>query len=441
MTINRNPSYSPSDSPSYSSSSLLFCDDPITPYTLFANGAQGIFLDPSNFSTLFQDAAGTIPVTKLGQNVGKILDLSGRGNHVVQATAASRWTIQARNNQFTATEFPNGVTDAPGRGGLVTATTLAGYDGALAFGHDGSTVSYAYKPGAVAGVVYTISCVVKMDDGNAPTFGSATPSAASNTFGFVIAGSGQSPLTYTVTAIGGGYYRVSSTGTAGASVTNNGIVKYNTNNNRTFVVTAYSLTAGNLLSSYQKVNTATDYTDIGLSPYLELDGTDDSAATAAIVDFSATDTISIWSGVRKERDATAIVMELGPDASANAGTFFVSAPDTAADNFGARSGGTVSAALSQYGHPAPKTALLFAQSKISTDFLSLSVNGGTPTTTAADQGTGNYSATQKLFFGRRNNTSLPFKGRLYAQVVYSGLVSEAEQKQISKWFYARMPAV
>lgn len=41
-------------------------------------------------ATMFQDNAGTTPVTADGQPVGKILDKSGRGNHASQATAASR---------------------------------------------------------------------------------------------------------------------------------------------------------------------------------------------------------------------------------------------------------------------------------------------------------------------------------------------------------------
>lgn len=61
-----------------------------SPLSLFAASEQGAWYDPSDLSTLFQDSAGTIPVTADGQPVGKILDKSGRGNHASQATAASR---------------------------------------------------------------------------------------------------------------------------------------------------------------------------------------------------------------------------------------------------------------------------------------------------------------------------------------------------------------
>lgn len=62
--------------------------------SLFANNEKGVWYDPSDFSTMFQDAAGTTPVTAVGQPVGRILDKSGRGNHATQATATSRPTLQ-----------------------------------------------------------------------------------------------------------------------------------------------------------------------------------------------------------------------------------------------------------------------------------------------------------------------------------------------------------
>ena len=47
-----------------------------SPLDLFAGGKQGVWYDPSDKSTLFQDAAGTVPVTADGDPVGLILDKS-----------------------------------------------------------------------------------------------------------------------------------------------------------------------------------------------------------------------------------------------------------------------------------------------------------------------------------------------------------------------------
>lgn len=67
---------------------------PITPADLFLAGELGCWLDPSDLSSLWQDSAGTIPVTGPGQPVGKITDKSGRGLHFTQATAGSRPLLQ-----------------------------------------------------------------------------------------------------------------------------------------------------------------------------------------------------------------------------------------------------------------------------------------------------------------------------------------------------------
>lgn len=43
---------------------------------LFANNEQGFAYDPNDLSTMYQDAAGTVPVTGAGQPVGSVLDKS-----------------------------------------------------------------------------------------------------------------------------------------------------------------------------------------------------------------------------------------------------------------------------------------------------------------------------------------------------------------------------
>jgi hypothetical protein len=65
-----------------------------SPLSLFSAGEQGVWYDPSDLSTLYQDAAGTIPVTATGQPVGRMLDKSGRNNHATQTTSTSRPTYQ-----------------------------------------------------------------------------------------------------------------------------------------------------------------------------------------------------------------------------------------------------------------------------------------------------------------------------------------------------------
>lgn len=55
-----------------------------------AAAGAAAWYDPSDRSTLFQDAAMTIPVTADGNPVGAILDRSGNGHRFLQATAAKK---------------------------------------------------------------------------------------------------------------------------------------------------------------------------------------------------------------------------------------------------------------------------------------------------------------------------------------------------------------
>ena len=70
---------------------------------LFANNEQGFFYDPNDLSTMFQDSAGTVPVTDAGQSVGLILDKSGRNNHAFQNNSASRPIL--RKNAATGANY------------------------------------------------------------------------------------------------------------------------------------------------------------------------------------------------------------------------------------------------------------------------------------------------------------------------------------------------
>lgn len=68
------------------------------PIDLFNTGEQGAWYDPSDITTLFQDSAGTTPVTAIGQSVGLMLDKSGRGNHASQTTAGNRPVLQQESD-------------------------------------------------------------------------------------------------------------------------------------------------------------------------------------------------------------------------------------------------------------------------------------------------------------------------------------------------------
>lgn len=112
------------------------------PAQLFAKGELGLWYDPSDLTSMFQDSAGTVPVTAAEQPVGKILDKSGRGNHAIQATAAARPTLkQDVGGQWSL--YFDGVDDA-----LVTAAALpcAGDDLFIACGINKPTDTVTSSP-------------------------------------------------------------------------------------------------------------------------------------------------------------------------------------------------------------------------------------------------------------------------------------------------------
>lgn len=72
-------------------------------------GRTGIWYDPQDLTTLFQDAAGTLPVYRPGTGlvdppVGLMLDKSGGGYHASQSTTTARPTLSGRYNLLTDTE-------------------------------------------------------------------------------------------------------------------------------------------------------------------------------------------------------------------------------------------------------------------------------------------------------------------------------------------------
>jgi hypothetical protein len=63
---------------------------PFSPRHLFLGGVIGVWYDPSDHATLFQDVSGTLSATLPGQPVGRVHDKSGNGIHALQVVAAAR---------------------------------------------------------------------------------------------------------------------------------------------------------------------------------------------------------------------------------------------------------------------------------------------------------------------------------------------------------------
>ena len=63
-----------------------------SPASLFSSGEEGAWYDPSDLSTLFEED-GTTPASVDGP-VGKVLDKSGNGNHLIQTTETKCPTLR-----------------------------------------------------------------------------------------------------------------------------------------------------------------------------------------------------------------------------------------------------------------------------------------------------------------------------------------------------------
>ena len=105
---------------------------------LFANGEQGFYYDPSDMGTMYQDAAGTIPVTAVGRAVGLVLDKS-RGLRV----GSELWANQTPSIQNASGTI--GAYNSTTRTMTNTGTNLAGYP------------RFVFNVGAIVGKRYFIS--------------------------------------------------------------------------------------------------------------------------------------------------------------------------------------------------------------------------------------------------------------------------------------------
>jgi len=109
------------------------------PQALFAAGENGLWLDPADPATVFQDAAGTIPAA-IDDPVAFIADKSGNGRHGVQPVAGARPILRADEAGRRYLDF-DGVDDS-------LESTLAG----LGLGSTTAALWCAYR-GAGAGLV------------------------------------------------------------------------------------------------------------------------------------------------------------------------------------------------------------------------------------------------------------------------------------------------
>jgi hypothetical protein len=208
-------------------------------------------------------------------------------------------------------------------------------------------------------------------------------------------------------------------------------------------VTLAQLELGSTATAYQRVGTAFDVTEAGVTTvhYVQYDGTDDSFSTSSI-DFSTTDKMSVFAGVRKLSDALqGIFCEFSASTSSNNGSFRMTFPGASGvDSYSWLSKGTLISTAGANGFAAPITNVVTGLGDISGDRSTLRVNGTQVAQATGDQGTGNFG-NYPLFIGRRNDTNLPFNGRDYGIIVVGKTASATEITNTESYLAANTSGV
>jgi hypothetical protein len=347
-------------------------------FELFGNGEQGLWYDLNDDSTIFQDSAGTT-LASWGDPVGRVNDKSGNGNNAVQSTAGSR-PIRGRMPKA-------GVRN------LLTATA-----------------TLATQNVTTTNVQHTLSFT-----------GTGTVTLSGTSTAGPLVGTGVNDrvsLTFTPTA-----------GTLTLTVTGS--------------VTLAQLQTGAAFDAYQAVGlTRFDITESGQPScgYLSFNGSNQWMQTAAAVNFSSTDEMSVFAGVRKVSDAAiGFVIEHTTSRAANNGAFTLAHGADA--GFGYSSKGTVSATAEVVsGITAPTNRVFTALSDISADSIVFRANGAQIATSAGDQGTGNY-ANAVVYFGARAGSSLFFNGLVFSTIIRGASTSGTLLTRTEQYVARQTPAV
>ena len=326
-----------------------------------------------NTATLFQDAAGTIPVTAVEQPVGLILDKSGRGNHASQPTTTARAVLRARYNLYLNSETLSTQNVAVSAG-----------QHRLRFEGAGTITLSGAATGTLSAGTHTVTC----------TAGTLTSTVS----GVVTRADLRDPST----------------------------------------------PSG--LPSYQRIAAATDYDTVGFPVYIDPDGIDDSYQTNRI-DFTATDKMTIWAGLRKVDDNERMLCELSFSWAANNGGFSLqSGPSTVSYFSGSSANAT--AATNQGGrfnsglYPAPDFAVITAQHDIAGDLSTIRRNGSSSGAIdgTADKGTGNFG-NYPLYLFSRGGTYLRWKGHFYGLIIRGAATDTAQLEQTEQWLNTRMGGI
>lgn len=355
---------------------------------LFRNGEVGFAYDTNDFSTLFQDAAGTTPVTAADQPVGLQLDKS-KG-------------LVPGVEQVTNGDFTGGATGwTLGTGWSVSAGQL--HHVSSAFDYVSFGVAASFPTGtrfivtlSVTTVSGVLSLYVRESTAN------ATISTSGNITFCLVAGVHTTGL-----RLGAGAWV--------GSIDN---------------ISVRELPGNHRFQSAPAARPMLRYNATTGSYYLQYDGADDFLQTNAI-DFTGTDKVSVFAGVRKLLGVANSLIELSASADTNAGSFRVGGFTTnEAIIFSAR-GATTTRYVEFVNGGSPISYVQSADADLFTSTLRSRKDGGGYVTSVAATGGGAFG-NYAMYFGRRGGTTLPFNGHEYSPICVGRLTTAAEIANIER---------
>ena len=417
----------------------------LIPSELFVNGEQGVWYDPSDLSTLFQDSAGTLPVTAMEQPVGLMLDKSGRGDHAVQATTTARPVVSARYNLLQDTMFQDATTTRKwtnlGLGVMPTYGTHAAPDGtmtAVTLTTIGGAAT-CYQSFTVTALPFVISFYARLG-GTKPTTSfnvrNATTSTNVSFGGFNNSTGAVSGVGWSRTDVGGGWYRVENTLSTGFSVGDTAAFYIGFTGVFSVVGKSCIVWGSDIrlfvdmlnLPAYQRVTSGADYDTVGFPPYLRFDGVDDWMVTPSI-NLGATE-IQVNAVLKKLTDAgRQMFFEYG-DNSVNS-LFLDTGVSTVSHTPGpfirltSRGTGSLSPGMVDILNvPAPSLQSVFGECSIQNNYTRTWVNGAAYSNALGVQGGTSY-ANSPLYLGARGGISMFFRGRMYQLMLRFGPPSAA----------------
>lgn len=381
------------------------------PSALFAEAQPGIWLDGSDNSVMWQDAAGITPVTALGQPVGLVLDKRLWGGKSFAQVMAEQAELNANpggpfvslDGYFASGSAPLVLVDGKIR--ITTANTIG-------------SKRIEYTLVTTPGKTYRVKF-------RAASTGIGTPRAVSWTNVVLTPDIYMSPelsdyeavITATSTSSTLRWYIRSS----GDLVTGEYVELASLEISEVPSIAAYQTTSG-ARPLWQA--------DANGFPGLQFDGVDDFLVTQSI-DFSASDKVMVAAGVRKLSDAaTGCLLELSSSVNTNNGAFnILNGSGTGGENrFSFTSRGTANAFVGTVdsNFNAPFSAVVTGLGDIGGDLARLRVNGQQAAENTADQGTGNYG-NYPLYIGRRAGSTLPYNGFIHQLVVRGGALPDAAE--------------